>query len=577
MPQAFSYLRLSSAEQARGDGLRRQLDASRAFALAHGLTLVEKDELRDVGVSGFRGLNAAEGALAGFLQAIRSKKIKAGSYLLIENLDRLSRQAVFKSFGLFSEILSAGIRIVTLSDQRVYDSEPDLGDMISSIVSMQRSHEESAMKSLRIGAAWARKREKIGTEILTGKTKAWVRAKADKSGFDLVPAKVKVVRQIFDMAGEQGLGADAIARRLNRLKVPSFAKGNGWHKAPVLRLLRDRSTLGEFTAHQMVDGKRTPTKKVSSGYFPAIIEESLFHRVQAGLDSRRQGGGGPKGANVANLFAKIVHCGVCGSPVHMINRGQPRGSRSLVCDGAKRGVTGCTPSYWQASAFERGVLEFLRDKIDLAALTGDAVNRLQRDEAHRDVRAVDGKLAETRLQRERAFSLLIGDEATDFLKSKLRDLDGRVAALETQLVTLLEALNAMSQESAAFIKSKDEIGAMIKQIQSGKEDTFVLRAALSVRLKELIKRIFLWPSPVRITIGTAGKIQTIDADRCFSVIFKNGTNRLVSPAQDDETRVVDTGNGRVVSGDSTVREELVRRYQADPAQWEDAVLIEPAG
>src|SRR5947199_3072743 len=102
MPQAFSYRRLSSAEQARGDGLRRQLDQSRAYALAHSLTLVEKDELKDVGKSAFKGANAVDGALGKFLAGIRSKKIKPGSYLLIENLDRLSRQQVFRSFGLFS-------------------------------------------------------------------------------------------------------------------------------------------------------------------------------------------------------------------------------------------------------------------------------------------------------------------------------------------------------------------------------------------------------------------------------------------------------------------------------------------
>ena len=125
------------------------------------------------------------------------------------------------------------------------------------------------MRSLRIGAAWARKRDRVDEQILTGKTKSWLRAKSDKTGFDVVPAKAKIVKQIFDMAANQGLGADAIARRLNRLKVPSFAGSNGWHKAPVLRLLRDRSVLGEMVPHHMIDGVRTPTKKVVSNYFPA--------------------------------------------------------------------------------------------------------------------------------------------------------------------------------------------------------------------------------------------------------------------------------------------------------------------
>jgi DNA invertase Pin-like site-specific DNA recombinase len=590
MPQAYSYLRLSSAEQARGDGLKRQLDQTRAYALAHGLTLVEKDELRDIGVSAFKGANATEGALAGFLEAIRRKKVEVGSFLLIENLDRLSRQQVFRSFALFAEIVSAGIKIVTLSDQRVYDTEPDLGDMVSSIVTMERAHQKSKMRSFRIGAAWAAKRAKIDTAILTCKTKGWLRARTDKTGFDLVPARVKVVRQIFSMCADLGLGADAIARRLNKQKVPPFAGKNGWHKGPVLRLLKDRSVLGEFTPHQMVDGVRTPTKQIIPDYFPPIIDVGTFHKVRAGLSSRRQGGGGPKGVNVANLFAKLTRCGSCGSSVHMVNRGQPRGSRSLVCDGAKRGVKDCAVTYWPATAFERTFLSFV-EEINLAAVTGDAGDRQERDEAEREAHAVDGRLQEVRLQRDRAFDLLTGDEPTDYLRGRLRDLDAQVAALEQRLGTLRDALATMAQEVVAFAKSRDEISSMIKLVQSG-GDTFAIRAALSARIKDLVAKIFIWPAPVRITIledpgvdaafadaesGAdfemdasalrdclgARTVRTEHADKCFSIIFKNDVNRLVAPGPDDSARVIDTSNGRIVGSSPAETAEIARLFTAD--------------
>jgi DNA invertase Pin-like site-specific DNA recombinase len=139
---------MSSAEQAKGDSARRQLEQSQWYAEENNLTLIE--DLRDIGISAFRGANAAEGALAEFLSAIRKKKVKPGSYLLVESLDRLSRQQVFRAFGLFAEIVNAGVKIVTLSDRRVYDSEIDLGDMITSIVTLERAHQESAMRSIRI-------------------------------------------------------------------------------------------------------------------------------------------------------------------------------------------------------------------------------------------------------------------------------------------------------------------------------------------------------------------------------------------------------------------------------------------
>ena len=40
-PRAYSYIRFSSPEQARGDSRRRQIEASRAYADEHGLEMDE--------------------------------------------------------------------------------------------------------------------------------------------------------------------------------------------------------------------------------------------------------------------------------------------------------------------------------------------------------------------------------------------------------------------------------------------------------------------------------------------------------------------------------------------------------
>ena len=52
-PRAYSYVRMSTDIQLKGDSLRRQLDASLAYASVNGLDLVEAETLRDLGVSAF--------------------------------------------------------------------------------------------------------------------------------------------------------------------------------------------------------------------------------------------------------------------------------------------------------------------------------------------------------------------------------------------------------------------------------------------------------------------------------------------------------------------------------------------
>src|SRR3954467_5373131 len=91
----YSYVRFSSIKQAQGTGQKRQEDAAAAWCRARGLALVR--DYQDLGISGFKGRNVTEGALAAFLRAIEAGIVPPGATLLVENLDRLSRQQVNKA------------------------------------------------------------------------------------------------------------------------------------------------------------------------------------------------------------------------------------------------------------------------------------------------------------------------------------------------------------------------------------------------------------------------------------------------------------------------------------------------
>ena len=115
-PKAYSYIRFSSPEQAHGDSLRRQTEAARAYAVANDLDLDETLTFHDPAMSAYRGRNAEVGALGTFLEAVRDKIVPQGSYLLVESLDRVSRQTVRKAVRTMEEIVAAGVNLVDLSD-----------------------------------------------------------------------------------------------------------------------------------------------------------------------------------------------------------------------------------------------------------------------------------------------------------------------------------------------------------------------------------------------------------------------------------------------------------------------------
>lgn len=91
--KAYSYMRFSSAPQDFGDSIRRQTELRDKFLAESGLNLELDTSLNmtDKALSGFDSSNIKKGALGAFLKAVEDGTVKKGSYLLIENLDRLSR------------------------------------------------------------------------------------------------------------------------------------------------------------------------------------------------------------------------------------------------------------------------------------------------------------------------------------------------------------------------------------------------------------------------------------------------------------------------------------------------------
>src|SRR6266403_2510466 len=227
MKTAYSYIRFSTPEQARGDSLRRQLEASREYATANGFVLDESFNLRDLGISAFRGKNRTIGALKKFLDAVLSGKVAKGSALIVESYDRLSRQKFSVSSRLVRDIADAGIEVHSISERHVLKPNYQLRDTIALDVSLERANEESERKSERVGKAWANLKLNAATgRAITARVPAWLRVTKDRS-IELIPERAKVVRLIFDLSS-QGIGKYRIPRDLSARGIPVFGGGKAW-------------------------------------------------------------------------------------------------------------------------------------------------------------------------------------------------------------------------------------------------------------------------------------------------------------------------------------------------------------
>src|ERR1039458_6490232 len=107
MKPAYSYQRFSSTRQKKGDSTRRQNNAALEFCKSHKLTLV--DTFRDDGISAFKGKNFSnESALGEFLRLVENGTVQQGSVLVVENMDRLSRQSILPCLAKFRKSSAKG-------------------------------------------------------------------------------------------------------------------------------------------------------------------------------------------------------------------------------------------------------------------------------------------------------------------------------------------------------------------------------------------------------------------------------------------------------------------------------------
>lgn len=489
MPRAYSYIRMSSDLQLRGDSLRRQTELSRQYATEHGLELVEDFKLEDIGVSAFRGDNITTGALGRFLDAVKAGIVPAGSYLLVESLDRLTRQRLQAAAGLFFDITSSGIHLVTLSDRQVYKAgETDFAQLIVAIAVMHRANEESEIKARRVGAAWAQKRAMASQLKLTRLAPAWLVLSADRRQFHVREDRAAIVRRIFEEAAN-GHGSNSITRRLNQDGVAPFGRSKGWVQSYVTKILKTRAVLGEHQLHRFENGRRVPTGDPVPDYFPRIVDDELFLRVQAGRRSRGHTSGGRKGPLLRNLFTHLAKCDYCGSPMHISNKGTgPKGGVYLVCAAGRRGL-GCCRRGWRYDDFERSFL-FFAQEVDLGAIL-DAAEAGTRKRALEDkLTANTERMTVLERRQEQALELLGTDGMpTGLIAAKLAQAGQELSEARLEREALKAELAAVAGPSET---SPDDLLALIGELQDHTQPINVEnRHRVATKLREIVASLKL--------------------------------------------------------------------------------------
>lgn len=534
MSQVYSYLRFSSARQGTGSSIDRQLEYARRWAAANGMVLDESLTMRDEGLSAYHQRHVKAGALGVFLEAAQEGRIPAGSVLIVEGLDRLSRAEPILAQAQLAQIINADITVVTASDGKRYNREALKAtpmDLVYSLLVMIRAHEESETKSKRVKAAirrhceaWDGGRQDLASRL--GRHPRWLRF-AD-GAWSIVPERQAAILRAIALF-RAGWGNRRIS---DALIAEGLQLGDGPPNAnQIYRTIRNPALIGVKLLE--LDGE---TYRMA-GYYPALIGAAEFAELQALMDRRARSG--TAAGKIPGILTGIgiTYCGYCGSAMVANNVTTRTRKDGTLAEGNRRLLCSCRaarrecpmPATCAAGPVERAIMTWCSDQINLSALLhgqGSQAATLRKMLAgeRRKLAEADGRLARL---TEIMLAADAGDTPQAFVR-KARELEAeREAAAAAVKATEQRLLAAGRNQTPAAAEAWAALRRGVEAMDYG--------ARIQTRrlIAETFERIVIYSRGM--SLDPAGQVVDV------LLVAKGGGSREL---------VIDRKSGRLIEGAS---------------------------
>jgi len=498
MRTAIQYVRFSSKPQELGDSERRQVEAGRAWAAANGY---QYRQMVDRGLSAYHGDHLTKGLLGSFLVEVRARRVETGSVLIVEALDRLSRQKIVDALFLVLDILRHGVAIHDLFANKTYTAQEEIAGLLQIALTSSAGHGESSNKATRVREAWdgIRKAAATGRPVtatipygyaIEGRVRSATGKITAPGKFVVDEAKARVVRAIFRLTAE-GWSQNGIARFLNggrhsgaqerrysqqqrrRMPVPDdlgfkvpvpaparrMKKVPAWSQATIRFMLRNRSYLGEYQpcTGNVARGTRVPAGDVIRTYYPVIIDQTLWDRAHRSTAGAAAKGRKPHRMGPTNLLTGINRCGHCSTPGTVsIKQSLRSAPRKFICRKGRDGTGICVYREILAAPVERGILAALRQHVDPARMlqtieASDAASDLvaERDALKAEIKRLSKEASATEgwAISNRVVGAILEKAMADVerVRGEAEGATRRLEAVERELAGLSEVASSLTQ------------------------------------------------------------------------------------------------------------------------------------
>lgn len=319
MPAAIPYIRFSTGKQKHGNSEERQRQLVVNWLVQNPAYTESDITYKDLGKSGYKGQHIRDGGgFAKLLAAVEAGAIRSGDVVLVEAIDRTGRLPFLDMLNkVISPILQAGVSIVTLDDNVMYDSRAlEGGQLFLLVAKIQAAYGYSKQLSERVTASYGiRRQQAIEGKSIKRWTPIWLTVDGKLKG-TIAP----YIKQVFEWY-VSGIGKTTIANRLRASGEVELATCSG---PTVEAWLRNKAAIGYWNDIPNV--------------YPAVVTPELFIQAQ---QRKKAVATKPRERTSKHFLVGLVKCGVCGSNYIIHHKdGKPNNLRCGTYHRLKK--AGCT-------------------------------------------------------------------------------------------------------------------------------------------------------------------------------------------------------------------------------------------
>ncbi len=510
------YARVSSEQQAEAATIDSQVAALQERIASDGLTLETEMRFLDEGYSGATLIRPA-------LERLRDLAATGAiDCLYVHSPDRLARKYAYQVL-LLDELQRCGVEVVFLNHPLGKTPEEDL---LLQVQGMVAEYERAKIiERSRRGKLHAASQGSVS--VLGGAPYGYryvsCREGDGEARYEVVLEEARVVRQMFEWVGRDGLSIGAVCHRLKEQGIVT-AKGKGyWDRSTVWGHLKNPAYRGNAIFGKRRIGPKRPCLRPQRGRpeqprravsvykmpadqgipiaVPAIVDEALFAAVEERLQENRERNRQLR-QGARHLLQGLVVCGRCGYAFcgrTVRSHGTRRDYAYYRCSGndAYRfgGERFCTNKQVHADLLEEAVWK------DVCSLLENP-QRIEREFQRRLKRDPPGVASDehlqARIQKVKCGLARLVDAYEDGLLEK-NDFEARIHRSRDRLAQLEADAKKQADEESQRVELRLVIGHLqefVDRIKSGLHD-----ADWSARreiIRALVKRVEVDETQVRV-------------------------------------------------------------------------------